>query len=93
MNFESVLRTAAGDVDGSIDYEPVQDPFNPKSEPVKVQLTRLTGMLAITLSALNTKSDFVCVEILRPSQPNGVMSSAVSFPNHTLLDRLSPLSG
>ena len=26
--------------------------------------------------------DFVCVEVLRPSQPNGVMSSAVSLPNH-----------
>ena len=25
----------------------------------------------------------VCVEILRPSQPNGVMLSAVSLPNHT----------
>ena len=25
----------------------------------------------------------VCVEVLRPSQPNGVMSSAVSLPNHT----------
>ena len=24
------------------------------------------------------------VEVLRPSQPNGVMSSAVSLPNHTL---------
>ena len=33
---------------------------------------------------------FVCVEVLRPSQPNGVMSSAVSLPN---LGRLSPLSG
>ena len=34
----------------------------------------------------NTKfllKDFVCVEVLRPSQPNGVMSSAVSLPNHT----------
>ena len=30
---------------------------------------------------------FVCVEVLRPSQPNGAMSSAF------LLDRLSPLSG
>ena len=28
-------------------------------------------------------SQFVCVEVLRPSQPNGVMSSAVSLPNHT----------
>ena len=26
---------------------------------------------------------FVCVEVLRSSQPNGVMSSAVSLPNHT----------
>ena len=25
----------------------------------------------------------VCVEVLWPSQPNGVMSSVVSFPNHT----------
>ena len=25
---------------------------------------------------------FVCVEVLRPSQPNGVMSRAVSLPNH-----------
>ena len=24
----------------------------------------------------------VCVEVLRPSQPKGVMSSAVSLPNH-----------
>ena len=24
-----------------------------------------------------------CVEVLRPCQPNGVMSSAVSLPNHT----------
>ena len=26
---------------------------------------------------------FVCVAVLRPSQPNGVMLSAVSLPNHT----------
>ena len=26
---------------------------------------------------------FVCVEVLRPSQPDGVMSSMVSLPNHT----------
>ena len=32
----------------------------------------------------NVPSDmFVCVEVLRPSQPSGVMSSAVSLPNHT----------
>ena len=27
--------------------------------------------------------EFVCVEVLQPSQPNGVMSSVVSLPNHT----------
>ena len=26
---------------------------------------------------------FFFVEVLRPSQPNGVISSAVSLPNHT----------
>ena len=26
---------------------------------------------------------FVCVEVLRPSQPSGVMSGADSLPNHT----------
>ena len=28
-------------------------------------------------------SNIVCVEVLRPSQPNGVMSSVVTLPNHT----------
>ena len=37
--------------------------------------------------------DFACVEVLRPSQPNGVMSIAVRLSHHTLLGRLSPLSG
>ena len=26
---------------------------------------------------------FICVQVLRPSQPNGVMLSVVSLPNHT----------
>ena len=32
---------------------------------------------------MHTLCLFVCVEVLRPSQPNGVMSSAVNIPNHT----------
>ena len=28
-------------------------------------------------------SMFVCVEVLQPSKPNGVMSNTVSLPNHT----------
>ena len=33
--------------------------------------------------ALHISEKFVCVEVLRPSQSNGVMSSRVSLPNHT----------
>ena len=29
------------------------------------------------------QSLFICVEVLRPSQPNGVMSSMISLSNHT----------
>ena len=35
---------------------------------------------------------FRCVEVLRPSKPNGVMSSAVILPNHTFTGPASPLS-
>ena len=34
-------------------------------------------------NSLTSTKGFVCVEVLRPRQPNGVMSSAVSLPNHT----------
>ena len=42
------------------------------NELVKLKMIRTTG-----------PRGFVCVEVLRPSQPNGVMLSAVSLPNHT----------
>ena len=32
---------------------------------------------------------FVCVAVIRPSQPNGVMSSAVSLPYHTFIGHAS----
>ena len=35
---------------------------------------------AVLHGALRIK---VCVEVLRPSQPNGVISRVVSLPNHT----------
>ena len=47
----------------------------------------------VCFSNIERLNFYVCVEVLRPSQPKGVMSSAVSLPNHTLLGRLSPLSG
>ena len=37
----------------------------------------------ISLCCLPVEALFVCVEVLRPSQPNGVMSSEVSLPYHT----------
>ena len=37
----------------------------------------------IFLISAEKHSLFVCVKVLRPSQPNGAMSSAVSLPNHT----------
>ena len=40
------------------------------------------GITLIIYNAVSPKV-FVCVEVLRPSQPNGIMSSAVSLPNHT----------
>ena len=37
----------------------------------------------LLMHTLEGESSSVCVEVLQPSQPNGVMSSAVSLPNHT----------
>ena len=36
-------------------------------------------------TSMGVNNIFVCVEVLRPSQPNGVMSSAGSLPNHTFI--------
>ena len=38
----------------------------------------------ISFEQLGTGWWYVCIEVLRPSQPNGVMSSAVSLPNHMI---------
>ena len=44
----------------------------------------LIMILIISMKCIQEKiTGFVCVEVLRPSKPNGVMSSAVSLPNHT----------
>ena len=43
------------------------------------------SMFVLRFTALSTQRvhvNFVCVEVLRPSQPSGVMSSMVSLPNH-----------
>ena len=43
-----------------------------------------TNIAEALLMSRGAPNEIVCVEVLRPSQPNGVMSSAVSLPNHTL---------
>ena len=48
---------------------------------VKVNTSRHSG--DIFSKNLNIETRLVCVEVLWPSQPIGVMSSVVSLPNHT----------
>ena len=43
----------------------------------------LEGSNIFETMEIGSRHGFVCVDVLRPSQPNGVMSSAVSLPNHT----------
>ena len=47
------------------------------------------NMYSIIWSFVSTVSNdvCVCVEVLQPSQPNNVMSSAVSLPNHTFTEQ------
>ena len=42
----------------------------------------ISGEIIFKLLLLPFDDDFVCVEVLGPIQPNGVMSSVVSLPNH-----------
>ena len=39
------------------------------------------------VDGLFVRGDFVCVEVLRASPIKGVMSSAVSLPNHTFTEQ------
>ena len=43
----------------------------------------MTHRLNVMHAPIKFHEYIVCVAVLRPSQPNGVMSSAVSLPNHT----------
>ena len=72
--------------------------INPPNQSPFVQMVSLTLiLLGKILSRRHIKIFFyfsqkkkdltfcmlVCVEVLQPSQPNGVMLSAVGLPNHT----------
>ena len=54
---------------------------------VKYYPSFFLGLLLQLISEVNmvrSWTNFVCVEVLRPSQPTGVMSSTARLPNHTL---------
>ena len=41
------------------------------------------NIVVASMLKLSTLCLFVCAEVLRPSEPNGVLLSAVSLHNHT----------
>lgn len=43
MNFDNILVNEFGAVTGCMNYAAVSNPLDKESDPVKVQLTRLTG--------------------------------------------------
>ena len=47
------------------------------------QLDQFDLSLMVILDGHFMAAHFVCVEVLQPIQPNGVMSCVVSLPNHT----------
>ena len=50
---------------------------------IHTRITQDEACFYVTLYYYSAMTMFVCVEVLRPNQPNGVMSSAVSLPHGT----------
>ena len=50
-----------------------------------IETSSLSNGICISMDKIFTMQlgQFVCIEVLWPTQPNGVMSGLVSFPNHT----------
>ena len=48
-----------------------------------VYISNFRGQITYSFVKCGCSVYWVCVEVLRPSQPKGVMSSAVSLPNYT----------
>ena len=65
----------------SHNYENRNSP--PAHKKTKLPKTHRSNLCSVVCCPAFIRKHIVCVEVLRPSQPNGVMSSAVSLPNHT----------
>ena len=85
------LRYVQMFIDFGIDMKQINNGGSPVEKKTKKKKKKKTSRCSnmfidfgIPQRQLNIRSrPVVCVEVLRPSQPNGVMSSAVSLPNHT----------
>ena len=62
----------------------VQRPITPKEGKPELQFMCSAYHLIVLYVCVKFDFDF-CVEVLQPSQPSGVMSSAVTLPNHTFI--------
>ena len=59
------------------------DPDQLASEEANWSGSALLAIQYLKLYQQSGSSNLICVEVLQLSQPNGVMSSVVSLPNHT----------
>ena len=62
--------------------EPGHRQNNDRLSPKVTAAQTESDLAEINLMICYNIQGFVCVAVLRPSQPNGVISSAVSLPNH-----------
>jgi hypothetical protein len=57
FNFDFIMLSEKGNIGGCMNYETREDPFDPKSPGVKVQLNRLTGIHLISNHFSVTRTD------------------------------------
>ena len=58
------------------------DPDQTPNSAVSVPGLQCKGLSVPVLRVITVSSEFVCFEVLRPSQASGVMLSTVSLLNH-----------
>ena len=72
-------------LDAPSDWRPGGRGFNPRrgrQHSFEETDHEIFSTVILSLLLIQEGQLSVCVEVLRASQPNGVMSSAVSLPNH-----------
>ena len=56
--------------------------FSIRNEVIRMNIIYTAGFSSLLPSSYQVCLQFICVKVLGPSQPNGVMPSTVSLPNH-----------